>query len=169
MRGHKQTHRPQGKAIICKGGDVEKKNNIWRVRWADWGPLLRCDCKFRILRVIDVCTQNTEETKIWSGKWGLKKNENREISWGTADFKFCRWITKKHDTYIKYAGFIPKDTCNTKILRHIVKLYVCAFKIRSSHPVLSGDIDLHTQDSKWWVWFQILQKKKRTRNTLFSN
>lgn len=32
------THKLQGKVIICKGGDMKKKNNIWRMRWADGSP-----------------------------------------------------------------------------------------------------------------------------------
>lgn len=28
----------QGKAIICRQGDIKKKNNIWRMRRADGSP-----------------------------------------------------------------------------------------------------------------------------------
>lgn len=40
MRDHKHTHthKLQGEAIICRGGDIKKKNNIWRMRWADGSP-----------------------------------------------------------------------------------------------------------------------------------
>lgn len=37
-RAQTHTHKLQGKAIICRGGDIKKKNNIWRVRRADGSP-----------------------------------------------------------------------------------------------------------------------------------
>lgn len=112
MRAHKQTHthKLQGKVIICKGGDMKKKNNIWRMRWADGSPPPGAivHLEFCVLMMSEETHAHAKHSRREDLSWWIRPKKMEETikldtfrSWQSV--WTAQWISAhmfKYDSYI---------------------------------------------------------------------